>query len=202
MLAVGEIKVAGFNPASRTEAGKLRDLKREIEADGKILEPLWVTPDGILVDGHRRLACAKALGYEQVPALIVEGDPLTLFRKKNGQQMHLTPVQWLDFYSRGGEPPKRMSRPIQEVQRLVGEDGLSALVQMRKSPNYINMVRSISEYCGDTSDEFMRQVFWWLLKRRQQFAVRRAMADEIPPDILTQAIQEDKTIGPRWEIKD
>ncbi|GIM48524.1 hypothetical protein DNHGIG_40730 [Collibacillus ludicampi] len=46
-------------------------LKRSIEADG-IQEPLWITPDDVIVSGETRWRIAKELGMEEVPVRIIE----------------------------------------------------------------------------------------------------------------------------------
>ncbi len=59
-----------FNPKKRTEAGKVAEIKADMEA-GKPLPPVIAhrEADGSLVidDGSHRIAAAKELGYESVP---------------------------------------------------------------------------------------------------------------------------------------
>jgi N6-adenosine-specific RNA methylase IME4 len=68
-------------------------LAADIRAHG-VLKPLEVTSDGVVLDGHERLAIARSLGLEHVPTRLVEADDerayilgAALFRK------HLNPGQ-------------------------------------------------------------------------------------------------------------
>jgi hypothetical protein len=36
-------------------------------------DPIGITPDGIIIEGHGRLAAARLLGLEEVPVLVIEG---------------------------------------------------------------------------------------------------------------------------------
>lgn len=65
------LRPADDNP--RRQIGDLSSLKASIEAQG-ILEPLVVTPSGLIVAGHRRHAAALELDLELVPYRIRELD--------------------------------------------------------------------------------------------------------------------------------
>jgi len=71
-LAPSDIKVIkGFNP--RTDLGDLEGLTNSIKAN-KILQPLLVRPGAKagyeLICGHKRLAAATELGFNEVPVLV------------------------------------------------------------------------------------------------------------------------------------
>lgn len=36
-------------------------------------DPIGITPEGVIIEGHGRLAAAQALGLEEVPVLVIEG---------------------------------------------------------------------------------------------------------------------------------
>ena len=65
-FAVSEIKQKGN---VRVDMGDLTELTASIRDRG-VLQPLIVQEDGTLVDGHRRLAAAKAAGLKMVPVQI------------------------------------------------------------------------------------------------------------------------------------
>jgi ParB family chromosome partitioning protein len=56
----------------RTELGDLGSLSASIERDG-LLQPITVTPDGILVCGARRLTAIKRLGWQHVKVWVRSG---------------------------------------------------------------------------------------------------------------------------------
>lgn len=56
----------------RTELGDLGSLSASIERDG-LLQPITVTPDGLLVCGARRLTAIKQLGWQHVKVWVRSG---------------------------------------------------------------------------------------------------------------------------------
>lgn len=56
----------------RTELGDIGELAASIERDG-LLQPITVTPDGVLVCGARRLAAIKSLGEKKVNVWVRSG---------------------------------------------------------------------------------------------------------------------------------
>ncbi|WP_114906705.1 ParB N-terminal domain-containing protein [Ornithinimicrobium murale] len=56
----------------RTELGDLDELAASIERDG-LLQPITITPDGVLVCGARRLAAIKQLGWRKVNVWVRSG---------------------------------------------------------------------------------------------------------------------------------
>ncbi|MFC7580767.1 ParB N-terminal domain-containing protein [Schaalia naturae] len=56
----------------RTELGDIDELAASIERDG-LLQPITVTPDGVLVCGARRLAAIKRLGEKKVNVWVRSG---------------------------------------------------------------------------------------------------------------------------------
>jgi hypothetical protein len=58
----------------RKDMGDIAALAKSIEDIG-LLQPIIVTPDGLLLCGERRLRAAKLLGWTEIPVVIVKGGP-------------------------------------------------------------------------------------------------------------------------------
>ena len=56
----------------RTELGDIDELAASIERDG-LLQPITITPDGVLVCGARRLAAITRLGWKKVNVWVRSG---------------------------------------------------------------------------------------------------------------------------------
>ncbi|MCU4183999.1 ParB/RepB/Spo0J family partition protein [Acidiferrimicrobium sp. IK] len=65
------LRPASDNP--RRQLGDLAGLRQSVEAQG-IIEPLVVTPDGLIVAGHRRHAVAVELELDDVPIIVRDLD--------------------------------------------------------------------------------------------------------------------------------
>jgi ParB-like chromosome segregation protein Spo0J len=61
-----------------------------------VLQPLLVTPQGLVVAGHRRLAAARLAGLEVVPVLVRHPDP--------GRQQEIMLVEKLQRQGLLGSP--------------------------------------------------------------------------------------------------
>jgi ParB family transcriptional regulator, chromosome partitioning protein len=88
-----------LNPRGALNAADVAELCASIvahAAQGGILQPLLVTPDGTIVAGHRRLAAALEAGLRDVPVIVCTLGPidqLTAQLTENLQRADLTPVQ-------------------------------------------------------------------------------------------------------------
>ena len=73
---------------------ELGKLARDIEANG-LLEPLTLTPDGLLLDGRCRQEACVMIGREITPdmTVIYNGDPIAFSASKNCYRRHLTLAQ-------------------------------------------------------------------------------------------------------------
>src|SRR6266508_4489742 len=88
-----------LNPRGALTAADVAELCASIvahAAQGGILQPLLVTPDGTVVAGHRRLAAARQAGLQDVPVVVCALSPidqLTAQLTENLQRADLSPVQ-------------------------------------------------------------------------------------------------------------
>ncbi len=108
------------------EKESLDELVNSIKRHG-ILQPILVEPGEKgrykLLIGSRRLAAARLIGLEKVPALILEDplDPkesLTVMLVENLHREDLDPIDEAEGYAR----LKDMGTKVSEIARLVGKD--------------------------------------------------------------------------------
>jgi ParB family transcriptional regulator, chromosome partitioning protein len=62
-----------LNPRGELDPAGLDELADSIRAQG-VLQPLLVTPGGVVVAGHRRLAAARQAGLTEVPVMVRDPD--------------------------------------------------------------------------------------------------------------------------------
>ena len=81
----------------RTDLGDLDALTTSIEREG-LLQPVTVTPDGVLVCGRRRLAAIKRLGWRTVNVWVRSGisDRLGQLIAEQDDNMHHKPLTQLE----------------------------------------------------------------------------------------------------------
>jgi ParB family transcriptional regulator, chromosome partitioning protein len=94
-----------LNPRGRLDPADVDQLAASIvahAAQGGILQPLLITPDGTVVAGHRRLAAARRVGLADVPVVVRALSPveqLEVELTENIQRSDLTPIEEARAYS-------------------------------------------------------------------------------------------------------
>lgn len=84
-----------LNPRGEVDPASVEDLAASVREHG-VLEPLIVTPAGVVVAGHRRLLAAQLAGRPAVPAIaraLSEIQQLEIMLVENVQRAALTPLQ-------------------------------------------------------------------------------------------------------------
>ena len=196
---VAEIRFAPFNPPTRTTSAKLEDLLQSVKEFG-VIEPVKLSRDGMLGDGHRRVSCARQAGVMQVPAIRYDKSIEDLFAL-NGYSMAVNPVGWIQAYVAGNRNvPLTTKRKIENLIEVVGWEGAVKLAAMNVSPHIYSMATMIANYCETDSLDFKRRAVWWMVDNRQQFVVRRAIGGGIDPEVLMVAIKKDRPIMQQWKV--
>src|SRR5207245_6305903 len=102
MRATVSLRPNPLNPRSELHPAGLDELAASIRAQG-VLQPLLVTPGGVVVAGHRRLAAARQAGLTEVPVLVRDLDRAQqqeIMLVENLQRQDLSPVDEARAYLR------------------------------------------------------------------------------------------------------
>ena len=198
-MPVSEIKFAPFNPPVRTAASSLEDLLSSVQEFG-VIEPVKLSRDGVLGDGHRRVSCAKLAERASVPAIRYDMSIEDLF-SLNGYSRPVRPNEWFISYMLGNRNvPPSTRRKIENLIEVVGVDGAAKLSSMNVSPHIFSMGKMITNYVQTDSTLFLKQAIWWMVDNRQQFVVRRAIGGGIDPEVLIAAIKKNRPIMQQWKV--
>jgi hypothetical protein len=199
-MPVAEIVPAPFNPATRTEPRNLKRLLNLIRDKG-FRFPVYLSRDGVLGDGHRRVACAKIIGLADVPAMRFDLSADELFEMNDGMKT-ITDAQLLDAYRRGFRRIRQSKLDrIHSLRDLVGEDGITRLADKGVSIHILSMARMVANYCDNDDHRFLARCIWWLVDYNQQFAARSAIREMIDPDVLEMAIETGRKLSKSWEAQ-
>lgn len=201
MVNVDKIVPAPFNPVNRTTANNIRELKESIQEVG-IIYPLLITDKFDLVDGHRRLACAKALNMKAVPALFVNGDSAEWFDHVNRTVSKISKKDWLFIYLAGGPVSKSAKQVINAVSKYLDRKDLEYAAENRISVSGIQFAMNITlryiQKANKTTDlEFEKKLAKYLIYNSQSFALRMAIARKMGADHIIEAVENNTDI-PIW----
>jgi ParB family chromosome partitioning protein len=91
-----------LNPRGELHSAGLEELADSVRAQG-LLQPLLVTPAGVVVAGHRRLAAARLAGLTEVPVVVRDLDVVQqqeIMLVENLQRQDLSAVEEARAYQR------------------------------------------------------------------------------------------------------
>lgn len=199
---VDKIIPSTFNPDSRVNIKSLETLETEIKAAGRILVPLALTRSGILADGHRRLVCAKRLGYKEVPCIYYDiDDPKELWSRLNTGTKSVDSRTWVEAYGKGLDlqylPPRQRSQLI-GLKRILTKEEFTLFVERKRSPGILENAYRIAHFCGDTSDSFVHEIILWVMEYWQLHLLRSAINDGMKPDRVIEIILNKERMHKGW----
>lgn len=168
-INIQDIKSNPAQPEARVSKQAIKGLKSSIEQHG-VLSPILISPDGVLVDGHRRVECLKELGITSVSAIIFNGElnnlnPMQAFRVANENTRKISALEYLDVYLSGGEVPHTTMKQIVFIVEKLGRRMLKKLKSEKVSPFYVGRLHPTFKKCHFTDIDF-KQFFEWALKHR------------------------------------
>lgn len=159
IVPIDTVKPSPLNPPSRTETKRLKKLTHRIDECG-LLQPLLVTREYVVIDGHRRLEALRQMGCQMVSVFyptkyrsLSEGK---LFRAVNEQGVR-KPVagnEWLERSLRGGETPDKYANAIALVEAVCGHSFLEHMAEERLRPlSTVETTKGLMRYCGVPYDD-------------------------------------------------
>lgn len=92
---ISQLRENPANPRGSVSPDTVTELADSIRAQG-VLQPLLITPDGVVVAGHRRLAAARLAGLTSVPVVVrdfTEQEALSAMLAENIEREDLSPMQ-------------------------------------------------------------------------------------------------------------
>lgn len=87
---------------ARQEMGDIESLARSMKKLG-LLQPIGVDPYGVLIFGGRRLAAAKAIGWQEIDAVVIDCDGLQAEHDENEIRKQFTVTERLAIAQRIAE---------------------------------------------------------------------------------------------------
>jgi len=146
-ININELHINPIQPEVRTASHNLSKLKQSIKKYG-LLQPISITKEKVIVDGHRRAACFKELGEETIPCIMYNGEldnigdadgedtrDIDLFIQTNGEnKMSLNNLFYVDAFLKGGNIPNSVLKTMLFVVDKIDRKFLKYLLKVRVSP--------------------------------------------------------------------
>lgn len=191
---------APYNPAIRTEKTVLKTLLDSIKQFG-IMYPIMIDKNRRVIDGHRRLACAKQLKLKTVPTFLSDTKLSTdkVYELVNTTSRKMSPNEMIYVYINGGHVPKRIEKQISQLKEIVGAEELKRLGNRYVSIAVLSMGKKIGMHCNDLSPEFIKKAILWTIRNKMTYQVRKAIEDGISIRNLTDKIKANQPLKYEWK---
>lgn len=194
LLRVEHVKMAAHNPGKRVEKRRLKDLLRSMSEVGLLYEIL-VDEDYQVIDGHRRLACARELGWETIPAKVIKGNRDVLYASVNVTATKMSGNEnlavWL-VQPQAVSP--RMQKLFVQMKEVLGESLIRELCERGLSARVYQTALRLSRYCGQQTPVFVQKAVRWLMDVAVIGQVMKAMEAGTSPAQLAGAIRRMKPL--------
>ena len=182
MIPVAKLRPNGFNPVMRVNKNtkKYKTLRESIRQYG-IIEPLIVSPDGLVINGHRRLACAVDLGIVEVLCVITNRNAQQSWTESIVNQQGINGRQIIQATAQGLDPvylPKPIANTVIDLRELAGADLYNEMAEIGISTGVRNAVNAACRYTGEDSQEWRARVLRWMVRHKMQLAVRKAIESD------------------------
>jgi len=183
MIPVVKLRPNGFNPALRVRksSNKYKMLRESIRQYG-IIEPLIVSPDGLVINGHRRLACALDLGLTEVLCVVTNRNAQQSWTESIVNQQGINGRQIIQATAQGLDPvylPKPIADTVIDLQELAGPEFYSEMAMGGDVSTYVRKaVNDVCRYTGDESYEWRARVLRWVVKHKMQKKAREAIESD------------------------
>lgn len=197
-IPIATLSTAPHNPKSRTENNsRLRQLAKSMEKIG-ILYPILVSKDGKrVIDGHRRLAAAKRLGWDSIPVLMVNAESDDeVYSEVNANSCRLTGNQALAVWLKNPKAVTKRSRAcFDRAEAILGRTILGRLSRGGHSVRLLTLAGWVARYVDRADDsKFIKKTTCWLAKYRNARIVEGYMEVKQSPKTLHRAIMANRDL--------
>lgn len=194
MVSVEALTPAPYNPPHRVSTKAIRELRDSIEQFG-LIYPVLATKDLQLIEGHRRVAAFKELGFPAIPAIILDQDPDEVYAQVNSTQKKLNGYDALGVYLQNPHAVAGTAlRRIRFAEDLVGKPTLREIYAKGFAADIVGRARLLMNYCGDASPDKVCRCVRWMLDHGMNFRVRAVIDVGTPAGRIVKAIEEDKPL--------
>lgn len=203
-VPVAALKERPGNPPRRVKAARRnKSLERSILEIG-LQYPILVRKGTMnIVDGHRRLAAVRNLGWTDVPVIETSSDDdAAVYRDVNATAVHLSGNDVLHLYLNDPAALTQRQRSYHEhAETQLGKAILQTLLQRGFGLNFYRVAKQLAIYCDLDNPAFLKAAIKWMLKFGSA-ALKSSIELRVPPRNLEKAIKKVTQLMPTYKVAD
>jgi len=207
------VRIDWDNPKSKAELTTLMNLIKKYD----MLEPVTITSGLMIIDGHRRTAVCKELGYTEIQANIIpdqqavqDDEDFDPFVMLNSSKKALDGHQYLWRYMNGHSLPDLHLSRIKSLEKWVGTRSkymFQKILATGGSPAtysfamgiYRKQLKRNSTYKKKLQKAHMNDLVEWMFNVGSPSNIKYAVYNLIPIETLVDCIDNRKTIGTEFK---
>ena len=195
-VPIERLKPAKYNPPRRMSKDSCRKLMKAMQDLDGLVYPIIVDNENNIIEGHRRWASAKHLGWKTVDVMkLANGhDRNLIYALINDTGKGLTANDKIGVYLI--EPNAVTVAMRGRIQRAIDEIGLDIIKRIYKEGYSLEPViaaRRVANYCG-MDGEFRKIVLWFLKHTDMIRLATEAIRYDVAPAVIRKAIESNKRL--------
>ena len=151
-VSISELTSLKFNPETRVGIRQLKKLKNDIDKH-ELHDPIKINQHFEIIDGHRRVAACKALGFETMPVLVRNIDDEArnqMYVAMNTVPQNIKARDWLGIYLDKGPVGEKELKSIKDLENIIGIEGLCEFRKLKLSADSaLKVARGVQLYIPD-----------------------------------------------------
>lgn len=195
-MKIAGLKKADFNPKGRTK--DIGGLAASIERVG-LLNPILVTKNGEVIDGHRRIAAYEKLGREEIEVNVAVGNLAEMYAEVNGQSKAINGHQSLQIFLKNPEAVGARTRTtMEECEAAVGRMLMRRMANEGYSMGTWFVAKKVAKMADQEDPAVAAKLVKWMMHYGCQGDVRKALQTGTPPGIIIAAANKNKPIKVKY----
>lgn len=195
------LKNADYNPICRIKEQKIKPLMLSMEAYG-LIYPVLIDKEKVIIEGHRRVAAAKLLGWKEINTQLFEGDATALYASINTTSRRMGSNEIIGVYLKNplAVAPKQRER-VKRMVDCLGRRLTERIFNLGYSIVVFETAIRIITYCDQhENNELLKKTVEWLINMPVMGDARKALHLGESPKLLMKAIKEMKPVEFRLHV--
>lgn len=197
-IALTSLQPAKYNPKRRVDPKGLRPLVASLEKLG-LLYPVLITSGMEVIDGHRRIAAAKVLGWKEIDALVKDVSRDAVYSAVNETQKRFSGNDLIGIFLT--DPDAVSERTRKKLDAAVQHAGRSTLLKLYQNGHsiwgYYGLAQA-ARLVGDESGAMIRKILGWTVGKMSPAQLGGAIDQGLTAPVLLECIEKDKPLAVKW----
>lgn len=200
LVPLKRLKNAPHNPPNRILPKNLRKLVDSMDLIG-LLQPVVIAEDFTIIEGHRRVAAAKVLEWDDIECVVIKEDPATVYASVNASLRKMSGNDSLSIWLKNPHAvPQQLHSKFGEMMNLLGKELVRRLVDGGHSYRVFSTACRIQRYCGFDSEQ-LKAITRWLIETATIGQVMKALEAGESAAAIAKAIKNNKAISFKMTVE-